>query len=89
MIHSAPARVLPAPRPPSMIHAVQSPGGANWSGLPWKVQLVASALVRGAGISVSAAAWLRPFPSHSSKNARKLRAVAIDNALKILVLIDC
>ena len=32
LTHSAPARVLPAPRPPSISHVVQSPSGGSWSG---------------------------------------------------------
>ncbi len=30
--HSAPARVLPAPRPPSTSQARQSPAGGSWCG---------------------------------------------------------
>ena len=41
--HSAPARVLPAPRPPSISQAVQSPGGGNWSG---RAQVTQSSMIR-------------------------------------------
>lgn len=38
LTHSAPVRVLPAPRPPRTSHTVHSPGGASWSGRAKKGQ---------------------------------------------------